>query len=64
MIIREALIEELKGAGNTLLSMAEDMQTEEYLKSVFLFVGSAIERIVDEVEHGQPEQKEKHSNQI
>lgn len=50
MIITEAEITEIKGASNTLLNLANDSATDEYIRDMLSFLGCSIGRLADEIE--------------
>lgn len=49
MIITETELTEIKGASNTLLSLANDSGTDEYIRDMLSFLGCSIGRIADEI---------------
>lgn len=62
MIIKDHRILEIKGAGNTLLSLSEDKTTEEFLRNMLYFLGSSIEHIAEELEEDNEEGNQNESN--
>ncbi len=55
MIIKENRILEIKGAGNTLISLSEDSSTEEFIRNILYFLGSSLEHIAKELEEDDEE---------
>lgn len=61
MIIKELQIKEIKGVSNTLLSLAEETATEEYIRDILYYTGSSIQRLVAEIEVLNGKQKKNYT---
>ena len=56
MIIKDNRILEIKGAGNTLISLSEDSATDEFIRSILYFLGNRLEHIAKELEEDDEEE--------
>lgn len=56
MIIKDNRILEIKGAGNTLISLSEDRATDEFIRSILYFLGNSLEHIAKELEEDDEEE--------
>ena len=50
IVIQEHRPMEIKGAGNTLLSLSEDTSTDEFIRNILYFMGCSLEHIAKEIE--------------
>lgn len=56
MIIKDNRILEIKGAGNTLISLSEDRATDEFIRNILYFLGNSLEHIAKELEEDDEEE--------
>lgn len=56
MVIKEHRVLEIKGAGNTLISLSEDNTTDEFIRSILYFLGNSLEHIAKELEEDNEEE--------
>lgn len=59
MIIHEHRVLEIKGAGHTLISLSEDMGTDEFIREILYFLGCSLEHIAVELEEDDDEERKK-----
>lgn len=62
MVIKEHRVLEIKGAGNTLISLSEDNATDEFIRNILYFMGCSLEHIAEELEEDNEEGNQNESN--
>lgn len=62
MVIKEHRVLEIKGAGNTLISLSEDNATDEFIRNILYFMGCSLEHIAKELEEDNEEGNQNESN--
>lgn len=63
MVIKEHRVLEIKGAGNTLISLSEDNTTDEFIRNILYFMGCSLEHIAKELEEDDGEEREEETKQ-
>ena len=63
MVIKEHRVLEIKGAGNTLISLSEDKTTDEFIRNILYFMGCSLEHIAKELEEDDGEEREEETKQ-
>lgn len=58
VVIQEHRLMEIKGAGNTLISLSEDTSTDEFIRNILYFLGCSLEHIAKEIEEDDGEDRE------
>lgn len=63
MVIKEHRVLEIKGVGNTLISLSEDKATDEFIRNILYFMGCSLEHIAKELEEDDGEEREEETKQ-